>query len=235
MVRVWKSMIRNQIILFPSILVVLGISCSLFVSTPTPVIKPRHPWITKWLQDPTCRPPCWENITPGVTGMYEAYELLPQIPGVKVTFPPVKKTFDNSKQMQWQLDGSSDTGIADSDEQGELITMLTLTVGAYQLLTVEEVISSYGSPSEVVITDCRGELFRKSCVAHLVYADLSMALGIFLRDVGDDKHRVEVLPDSRIEEIMLFPSEDDYYLKIFWPNGKQEGYFFQWNGFNVYP
>ncbi len=234
MASISKSTIRNKLILFCIILVVLGISCRFFTSTPTPMIEPRHPWITKWLQNPTCQPPCWENITPGVTGMYEAYELLPQIPGVKVTFPPVKNPFDNSKQMQWQLDGSDSTGIADSDELGELITLLTLTVGSDQLLTVEEVISSYGSPSEVVITGCREELFRKSCVTHLVYADLGIVLDIFLIDVGDDKPQVEVLPDSGVEKIVLFPSGDEYY-QMFWPNGKQEGYFFQWNGFKVYP
>jgi hypothetical protein len=110
-----------------------------------------------------------------------------------------------------------------------------LTVGSDQSLTIDEVNSSYGPPTELVIVGCREELFRKSCVIHLVYQTLGMALDIFLIDTGDEIHQVELLTDSRIEKIMLFPTENDYYLKIFWPNGKQEDNFFQWNGFKVYP
>jgi hypothetical protein len=34
---------------------------------------------------------------------------------------------------------------------------------------------------------------------------------------------------------LLFSPEDDYYTKLYWPDGKQEEYISPWDGYKEYP
>ena len=45
-------------------------------------------WLKKWLNNPACKSPCFENITPGITTVDEAESILKSSPGVQIiSFP----------------------------------------------------------------------------------------------------------------------------------------------------
>src|SRR5689334_4396309 len=71
------------------LLIITVVSCS-NVSTPpaVPSVTPDRPpnWWISWLAQPVCKPPCWQNITPGITTFAEAVSILEQTPGTTITY-----------------------------------------------------------------------------------------------------------------------------------------------------
>ena len=216
-----------------SILVFLLISCRFasYLGTPTPAA--RHQWIKKWLNDPTCQPPCWEHIIPGETSLLDAASIVSTIPDTKIILLPNMNTDDQKSQLQWQLDNSSDTGIADPDEKGKVIALLTLSLGSDQQLLFGEVISAYGQPSDVVLYDCQGEITRSSCVVHIVYPDLGMVLELFLRSVNKEGYHVDINSDANVSVIMFIPGGSNSYSETILHNLNKPR--IGWKGYAEYP
>lgn len=215
-----------------SLLFVILIACNLVPALGTPTPAARHQWIEKWLNTPSCQPPCWENIIPGETSLIEAASILSRSPNVKITLLPNKNN-NQISQLQWQLESSSDTGIADSDETGDKIASLVLSLGSDQLLMIDEVISKYGQPSHVIIFDCRGEITQSSCIIHLVYPNLGMAIEILLRSQEKEGYHVEINSVAKVGKIMLFPKGENTYQQTIAQNLNKPQ--MDWRGFDEYP
>ena len=154
-------MARNRPLFYLSILFLLSLcfitgcnELSLF-SKATSV--PRHEWITKWLSKPVCSPPCWEQITPGVTSIDEAEEILQQIPQITGIRGPIKGPLGFEElDINWNFDHSTDGGAIRTDAEGTIKSIL-LRPEKDQNLRIREVIEV--AVDEAVIED---ELGRRS-------------------------------------------------------------------------
>src|SRR5689334_19085430 len=50
----------------------------------TPTLSPKPDWLVRWLNEPVCLPPCWENITPGNTSFTDALPIAKAISGFEL-------------------------------------------------------------------------------------------------------------------------------------------------------
>ena len=78
---------RKLLALF-EVLIIFTTSCqSSYVTTPVPSPTPKiiQNWWDTWFANASCQPPCWHNITPGVTTIDEAISILEKSPEIKIT------------------------------------------------------------------------------------------------------------------------------------------------------
>jgi len=212
---------RTILIILPiltfGILVLIGvISCRLPITIeikPTP--STRNTWLEEWLGEQNCKPPCFLGITPGKTTITETVRLLSQNSSVQITRSP-QVTFDGTdKEMSWDFPTTTpnDGGRIITDKKGEKVLIIDVGLGTDQSLPLSEVISSFGAPSYVFLSDCRG----KECVIQLIYLSSGMILESFQPAEIDNsyKHSVDITQYLNVGEIWFFPPGDDGYREAF--------------------
>ena len=118
-----------------------------------------------------------------------------------------------------------------SDDEGD--TILTFVVGlGDQPLSLSEIISSYGAPELVYLSDCRDG----RCVVQFIYLTSGMLVKSFLPSSTDyyNKRRVEVSPDTSIGKIWFFPAGEVGYRMAFPFEAQGFESALEWNGYSVY-
>jgi hypothetical protein len=188
-------------------------------------------YLKEWLENPSCNPPCWENITPGVTTIQETYDTLKKVPGVyAVTWYPKYGEIEKRNELKWEYPDTTDSGYADVNMG--VINLIRLNV--YSNLFVKDVVSTYGFPSHLKIYDCRSEIFSNFCGVLLVYSKSGMVLDLFLPYKIESNYFVNVYPTSKVGFIGFYkpkgnddPGKD--YPAMF-PVA-----FVEWRGYGTYP
>lgn len=215
--------------------IVLLSSCSNITIFSTPTPEPLSSWIQKWLNDPSCQPPCWEHLVPGETNIQDGAEILSHVSDVKITWYPTTNPATGYQQVMWDFVNPGEGGAATTEKNGQEIATISLMISDTQRLTIEQVFSSYGFPSDILLYDCRGEITAKACAVHLIYKN-GMALELLLPDEGKNTHEVTIQKNSKVERIWFFPLSDNSYGEAI---GMNSGYFPQylvaWRDFGPYP
>jgi hypothetical protein len=180
-------------------------------------------WWTGWLAQPVCKPPCWQNITPGVTTMDEALSILENIPEITITFRSgngVDWVFNENKDEGGTL-GASDEGIVD---------IIWLGSVSDTKLQLEKVIASYNAPEYVKPYDCREGM----CLTALIYSDFGMFLSIFIENTGTiNNPQFEILPDTIIDRVYFIePGLDKFQSRIAF---QDYDLLMAWKGYGEYP
>jgi len=155
----------------------------------TPVGSDGVSWITRWLTDPACKPPCWENITPGATTMDEAVKSVYQIPGVEITrLPSMSEGAEDNQSLEWSFSPSGYGWIGAENGQ-ETVSEIHLGAGGVQLL-LGNVIAAYDNPSTVARGVCR----NGKCVYSILFKDGGMELDIGMHDdpIADIQAEAEI-------------------------------------------
>jgi hypothetical protein len=192
--------------------------CVLFPSkTPTPAA--RHAWVTKWLENPACLPPCWEGITPGVTTITETFSILQKMPGVSKTENTRGKL--TGIPIRWYFDQSGGDGLVSEDDYGR-VASLEIGFEYIQSLTVDEVITAYGLPTNVQAGRLQG-----NSGLYIIYMDKGLILDTTL-PVRNEK--VFVSPDTRVNNLFFIPPGVDNYLKFM----KSYYNISEWKGYGSY-
>jgi hypothetical protein len=162
----------SLLVLF-GLLILLGISCksiSRNVSTSTATPETPSDWWIAWLAQPACKPPCWQNITPGQTTRDEAVTILENTPGIVITY-------NNKKRgVTWNFGTKKEEGNIFLSEDGIVSGIWIGSISDKKLL-LKTIIVSYSSPKYVKPYDCR----EGKCVTALVYPDLGMFLSVFVQ------------------------------------------------------
>lgn len=203
--------IKRQYVLLPGLVLLIfcGISVFRFVFPPLPHPTPTPlppDWFTDWLTDPVCQPPCWQGITPGVTTITETVEILQELPWVRIDFGPERPLPNKGDvTIEWSFDPpSSGGGMAFAFDDG-LISDFFLK--GYLSTTLQEVIDSYGFPSNVFISSCDVGM----CQTHLIYMTSGMMIDLFLDWDHDMKGDVMVSPNNEVTGIEFFvPGEKGF-------------------------
>jgi hypothetical protein len=172
----------------------MGTGCAPYKQAPAPTTTPPTPaWIVKWLEDPACYPPCWENIRPGVSTVDSVQAILSQYsPNVGIS----------------TVQGSS------------VIRTVRLAFGLDNNLPLSLLISKYGSPDYVRIYLCDES---GNCDTHAIFTKIGMVLTLYLPEIGEIylKDRVAISSDARVTDIYFLEAGLDKYYESYSPDAHQ--------------
>ena len=212
-----------------TLLAALLISCNGQLS-PSPISSPPPPspitdefvykWKAQWLNGAGCKPPCWEDITPGVTSLQEMANLLNLMPATK-------KIDRGANYIQWEF-SKKNYGAALSANGSDTILNLHITFdGGYdeQQFSLPEVFEKYGEPVNLQPYSCTDG----GCETNLVYPEIGMALTVYVRTSNGGN--LLITESSPIVGIWFFVPSLKNYMQIL---GFQDYAIRNWNGFGTY-
>lgn len=182
---------NSNIVLLLGLFAFSSVSCGNIAVTPqtvTPEIS--RAWQLTWLDQPICRPPCWQNITPGLTTRDEAVSILENMPGIKIT--------DNGKYgLDWGFDSKAEGGTMRFSENDIVVSMRLGSIN--EDLQLKKVVEFYAFPEYVQPYDCRDGM----CSTALIYPDLGMLLGVFVINENDNftAPQIEILPETIVDRV----------------------------------
>ncbi len=119
-------------------------------------IMPLNPKASSIILDESCSPPCWGNITPGVTTRAEVKSILPEIPWVKKSTIKEYPTQDQDDSVHW--DGSSKAG----DYFGrvyftkDVVSVIEISIDPGSL-SFADVIAKLGDPESIFVFTSKAE------------------------------------------------------------------------------
>lgn len=194
-------------------------------AVPTMSPTPGTPvdWWGLWIRQPACQPPCWQNITPGVTTKDQAVAILESMPDTTIRS-------NGEDGVDWRFGSTPNRGGWLYAENGIVSTVVLSTVDSE--LTLQNVIDAYGVPGYVVPEDCRYGM----CDTVLVYPKIGLWLNVFIENKGweNDSIQIEVLPDTIINRAH-FAKPGIEYFKDSYLSPVVEVPVLEWNGYGSYP
>jgi hypothetical protein len=143
----------------------IQLGCKLQEAFVIPTPKPMANWIRAWLEEPVCVPPCWNNILPGYTNIYDAQKMLEQEPSrYKITWPA--NHFDPTEpldrsQLSWTFLEDLSGGSVDSAIQS--YTVSTIFIHLNSQLFLQGIVTKYGAWDKVLIYHCDPLIFSWTC------------------------------------------------------------------------
>ena len=206
-------------------LIVLAVSCqALNTNTPVPSVTPGTPpnWWTSWLAHPVCKPPCWENITPGATTIDEAVSFL--------QYSPEFTNISNSKYgVSWVFRQNKNEGGTLGASQDGIVDVIWIGSVSDQKLLVKTIATSYQYPKFVKPNDCREGM----CEALLIYPDLGMFLSIYVENTGTiSMPQFEILPDAGVDRVYFFKAGMESFEQL---SFQDYDLLMEWKGYGKYP
>jgi hypothetical protein len=170
----------------------LALTALLLASCARMTTGPRNTWLTRWLGEPVCQPPCWERIRPGETSLSAAATLVEEMPEVTIAR-------QDAASLSFLLNGA-DTGYIES--QAGTVIQIVLHPNASDALPVTDFVGAYGSPAEVRIRRC----VEGWCEVDLVYPAQGLIAGLLLPNTGIGENRVRLFASLGVSQIILVQS-----------------------------
>jgi hypothetical protein len=180
---------------------------------PTPSVTSQD-WLDHFLHNPTCRIPCWENITPNMTEIHTAQKIVAGISGVQVIYL-------EPKEIAWYFDDDSSKSAQIIANQDGVVLQTYLRLGYDQTLLLSDVINSFGNPDAIVEgMDCNHVLsYRYQGMLLSAYTSCSY------------NPMVDIMPTTEIDRIILFsPDNQEHTLSVFRFNMDE----IMWDGYKTY-
>jgi hypothetical protein len=214
------------------VLIIFNAACQTTnVSTPVPSATSSflQKWWNMWLVNSSCQPPCWQNITPGVTTIDEAISILEKLPEIKITS---KSEFGVSWDFIQNKDEGGTVGIS---EDGIVRTIWLSSVSERKLL-LKTIVASYNEPEYVKPYDCREGM----CVTALVYPDEGLILSVFVENTGynssqeeDPNPEIEILPDTVVNRVYFIEPGLESFRNLLRLQAADP--IMDWKGYGKYP
>ena len=208
------------------LLAILVVSCkNANTNTPFPLVTPETSsnWWTSWLAQPVCKPPCWQNITPGVTTIKEAASILENSPQIKIKF-------QSKDGIDWTFTENKDEGGTLGASQDGAVRMIWLGSVSDRKLLLKTIVSSYGNPEYVHPDDCR----EGKCVTDLVYPDVGMFLSVFIENKGSiDNPQFEILSETIIDRVYFIEPGIEKFQSFY--GSLEPNLLMPWKGYGRYP
>jgi len=217
---------RRNLSYLPSLvlMLILSISCSapattMATATPESLIT----WWTLWLDQPACKAPCWQTITPGKTSMKDAVEILENTQDVIITY---KGEYGVSWQFSQTRTGSGDM----RESEDGIVSSIRLGDSPDKDLHFKTIVEEYGYPSFVELYDCQLGM----CSTILVYPDIGLLVDTYLEDnmEGVNPSQVTVQPDVVVSGVYFIPPGLENFKK---KPEFQEQDLLEWKGYGEYP
>lgn len=208
------------------LLITLGASCQISnTSRPVPTETPEisSNWWTTWLAHPVCKPPCWQNITPGLTTMEEAVSILENSPEIKIKF-------QDKYGIDWRFNQNKDEGGVITTTPDGIVYTIRIGSVSERKLFVKTIVASYGHPEYVKPYDCREGM----CATILVYPDVGIFLDVFIKNTGTISiPQIEIRPDTPVYRVYFFEQGIENFQRI--PTFQNYELLMEWKGYGEYP
>jgi len=210
-----------NIYLLSILFIILSTSCK---PTPIATMPPTNSldWWTTWLTQPTCQPPCWENITPGVTTQEEATSILKGMTDITIKY-------NGENGLTWYFGEKSEGGFIVVSNEGK-VDRITLENTSNKNWNLEKIVTVYSFPKYLEPFDCRDGM----CIVSLVYPDLGMFLDVFVENKGANSgsKQFEIFPDTIVDRVYFIEQGIENFKKI---PGFEEDALLNWKGYGKYP
>jgi hypothetical protein len=202
----------------------LGVSCqSANKAIASAVPGSSINWWAVWLAQPVCMPPCWQNITPGVTTVDEAVSILDNTPEIRIAAK-------SDKGVNWAFNQNENEGGTLGISQDGIVRMIWLGSMSDQKLFVKTIFASYNYPEYVKPYDCREGM----CSTALVYSDLGLLLNVFIENTGKTNNpQIEILPDTVVNRVYFIEPGIENFRNLF--EIQENDLLMDWKGFGTYP
>jgi hypothetical protein len=197
------------------ILLVLAMASCAPVTTQQ--IPSLSPWLTRWLESPACRPPCWEGITPGVTSYMDATVLIEHIPDTQITYRI-------NSRLEWNMD-KLDGGWLTTDK--EKVAWIRLFLNSEEVLPLSKLIGLYGQASEVRLNSCQGGY----CEVDLIFTIHRMVVQLLLSHGPNVPYTVTILANADVRRINFYQDMKTYRSSP----ANLGNQFLPWRGYGDYP
>ena len=214
-----------MLLVLSGLLIVLGVSCNVIsrdfsISTATPE-APSNWWIA-WLAHPVCKPPCWQNITPGLTTRDEAASILENTPGIVITY-------NNLDGLSWNFGTKIEGGSMIISEDGTISAIWIGSVSDRKLL-LKTIVASYNEPKYLKPIECR----EGECAIALVYPSEGMFLTVYIKynGIANASPQFDILPDSIIDRVYFIEPGIEKFQETFI---QDYGLPMEWKGYGEYP
>jgi hypothetical protein len=187
--------------------------------TPPPI---RYSWLT-WISDPACRPPCWNQITPGVTTLKQAEAVMEKTSGITITQR-------STAGLDWEFGEVGGGGFLVVSGAG-IVAQLTLKEQEYPEASIQTIVDAFGDPSYVIPSYCREGM----CLTHLVYPHMDSMFSVLVENEATSSGRleVEITPDTVLVDAYFYqPGTGISDVALFEHNKESV---FPWKGYGRYP
>ena len=167
-----------------------------------PTHSPKPDWLVRWLNEPVCQPPCWENITPGKTSFTDALAIAKAISGAKLSY-----VGDDNIRLKSNHYNAFNFAILLSKGDAN-IQVIRLTT-QFTSLELSEIVDRYGFPDEMIkygLPSPEGS----SVWIDLLYYDLGMVVTFYALP-DDPWNRVSLSPDISIASIQFYAPQLEHY------------------------
>jgi len=197
--------------------------CALENTRPTLTMAPQPAWLTKFLENPTCQHPCWENITPNETSIDEARAILTMNPEIRITeiYPDY---------IEWDFYPNTASGFVECGYKENIVEIIRFSFPGVQLLTLGELLNHYPVPTHIDFDwDSHN---RKRCYLRIFFesqglevrTETTLSCKWSKRDEKDTL-TVDVTPELSINHMSIFSTSDSQAPFDKW---------LKWNGFGEY-
>ncbi len=217
-----------------AICVAFLVSCNAYPSvtqgTPIPLPLPtqtdsafRYDWKNNWLNNATCAPPCWENITPGQTTLQEATGIIKNLPGVEIY-----GTYRD--KVDWGVHGlysgsASVYGFGPVGDGSNTILNISIYFGDDENISLQDVLRVFDSPSNVQVVDCMHSL----CTVNVIYPESGLLLRL---ELVSTENTVVIDETSELVGLDFFTPGMDNYQMVFYPF--RDFAIRKWEGYGTY-
>lgn len=167
-----------------------------------PTLSPQPDWLVRWLNEPVCQPPCWENISPGKTSFKDALSIAKAISGTKLSYVGD----DNIRLKSNQYDAYNFALLL--SRYGANTQVIDLDT-SHTSLELGEIVDRYGFPNEMIKYGHSSAEFSSVWI-DLLYHDLGMVITFYALP-DDPWNRVSLSPNTSITSIQFYAPQLEYY------------------------
>jgi hypothetical protein len=129
-------------------------------------------WQENWLKGNPCRPPCWEQITPGKTSASEAVKILERIPYImsdSIT-TSVSSLVPEIGDISWEWSDSQEPAGISFDSNIAQQTVRRIGLIFKQPFLLKDVIETYGQPTHVAASAGYNEAGGITTAVQIIFA-----------------------------------------------------------------
>ena len=186
-------------------------------------------WIAKWLRNPSCNVPCWQNITPGETNRDQAKSLLssnPDITGIEES-----DVIPYGQVLNLNLDNDvypdDVTILFDNENIVQEIDFATFGSNLY----LNDMILAFGSPKRVLFRNQEYEYVT----VDLLYSERGVIVELFLQNLNLEGEIPKVKIEKYMEVRHIYLNTPG--LKYFFDTSGivDPSLSYEWKGYTTYP
>lgn len=185
-------------------------------------------WIAKWLENPTCKVPCWEKVVPGETNRDQAKSLLSS--NLEVDGVEERDVIPYGLMLFIDIHGDKykPTNVKIKFDNQNIVQEINLVTFGGNLY-LHNIVSTYGNPKQVLFHNKDHEYVA----VDLLYPESGMIIKLFLINLGGEIPRVKIKENDKVLGVYLGTLGLKYYFDT--SGVADPNLLYEWKGYTTYP